>query len=81
MNEQGWPRTRDLFWLMVLCLVLAAWGFDRGRLATRLESLNPPAPHLGPGMGGMRGFGGQIMFDMSEGPADPFGPSALGGDR
>lgn len=46
---------RDCFWLMILALVLAAWGWDRGRLATRLEAMT--APQMGPGMGGIMGGG------------------------
>lgn len=30
----------DAFWLAVLCFVLAAWGWNRGRLATRIESFH-----------------------------------------
>ena len=33
------PSTRDAFWLAVLCLVLGAWGWDRGRLAQRVQVL------------------------------------------
>ncbi len=32
-------HTRDAFWLAVLCLVLGAWGWDRGRLAERVQGL------------------------------------------
>lgn len=35
---------RDAFWLLVLCLVLAGWGRDRGRLATQIDSLTRPLP-------------------------------------
>ena len=40
--------TRDAFWLAVLCLVLGAWGWDRGRLSHRVEVLteNFVADHL-----------------------------------
>lgn len=33
-------RLRDLLWLAMLALVLAVWGWDRGRLATRIEASN-----------------------------------------
>lgn len=55
-------RLRDLFWLAVLCLILAAWGWDRGRLAARLEAMT--AQPMTPAMGGMmsNGMGGVSAF-------------------
>jgi hypothetical protein len=41
MDEQlqTWFRTRDALWLFLLAMILAAWGWDRGRLASQLETL------------------------------------------
>ena len=44
--------TRDLLWLALLGVVLGCWGWDRGRLAMRLEAFNQPAPQQAPGMTG-----------------------------
>lgn len=44
MDDKPRYGIRDPFWLLVLCLVLAAWGWDRGRLAARIDTLTAPAP-------------------------------------
>jgi hypothetical protein len=55
MEQRPLFGLRDLLYLVVLALVLAAWGWDRGRLATEAPSLVPPpmgGGSLAPGMGG-----------------------------
>ena len=43
MAHYPWLRTRDSVWLLVVALVLAAWGWDRGRLAADLKVLSQPS--------------------------------------
>ena len=43
-TPRTWFGIRDLFWLTILAPVLAAWGWDRGRLASRIELLGPVLP-------------------------------------
>ena len=84
MNEPQRPRSglRDATWLMILALVLAAWGWDRGRLATHIESLKPQIAQPGTvrvpalGLGGVSYDGVDIIIDEV-----PVSPPMIGSGR
>ena len=48
-NHRQFFGVRDLFWLAVLAIVLALWGWDRGKLAARINIMAPaPVPQPQP---------------------------------
>jgi hypothetical protein len=42
-NPHQYFGVRDLFWLTALAIVLALWGWDRGELAARINTMATPA--------------------------------------
>jgi hypothetical protein len=40
-NHRQFFGVRDLFWLAALAIVLALWGWDRGKLAARINTMAP----------------------------------------
>lgn len=42
-NTCRWFGFRDLLWLVVVAIILAAWGWDHVRLASRIEVPDIPA--------------------------------------
>lgn len=63
-TAESWQTVAARVECRQLCLVLGAWGWDRGRLAARVEMLSQPTSTLampfgsGAGAGGLSGFGG-----------------------
>ena len=75
---------RDAVWLVVLALVLAVWGWDRGRLSQRVElMMNPPRSPVQPPSGPAWTLTLLPYIEQQSLPAtpDPFAPSTIGSDR